>query len=254
MKSIELFSGIGGIALAAEWAGIETVAFCERDPFCQKVLNKHWPDIPIFDDVYTLNRKVLEQQGVIEPNGTIDIISGGFPCQPFSIAGSKKEEKMTVISGQKCLESYKSYSRLGLLVRMLLTSPIWSSNERLLTWKVKDTKLKRLLFRLAVSMPNTKETGFSLWPTPTQDTSLRTKRYAQGGLPLGMAVQLYATPTASQNHKPIRPLAPSEANGKHGKVLPGCLGEKHPEHIGKQINPQFVEWLMGFPEDWTKVG
>lgn len=90
MKSIELFAGIGGIALAAEWAGIETVAFCEREPFCQKVLNKHWPDIPIFDDVKTLNREVLEEKGVIEPNGTVDIISGGFPCQPFSIAGKRK--------------------------------------------------------------------------------------------------------------------------------------------------------------------
>jgi DNA (cytosine-5)-methyltransferase 1 len=90
MKSIELFAGIGGISLAAEWAGIETVAFCERDTFCQKVLNKHWPDVPIFDDVCTLNRKMLEEKGVIEPGGTIDIISGGFPCQPFSVAGKRK--------------------------------------------------------------------------------------------------------------------------------------------------------------------
>lgn len=90
MRSIELFAGIGGIALAAEWVGIETVAFCERDPFCQKVLKKHWPDVPIFDDVKTLNREVLEEAGIIEPGGTIDIISGGFPCQPFSAAGRKK--------------------------------------------------------------------------------------------------------------------------------------------------------------------
>jgi DNA (cytosine-5)-methyltransferase 1 len=90
MRSIELFAGIGGIALAAEWAGIETVAFCEREPFPQKVLKKHWPDVPIFDDVCTLNRKLLEEKGVIEPGGTIDIISGGFPCQPFSIAGNKR--------------------------------------------------------------------------------------------------------------------------------------------------------------------
>jgi DNA (cytosine-5)-methyltransferase 1 len=90
MRSIELFAGIGGIALAAEWAGIETVAFCEREPFCQKVLNKHWPDVPIFDDVRTLNRKTLEEKGVIEPGGTVDIISGGWPCQPYSIAGKKK--------------------------------------------------------------------------------------------------------------------------------------------------------------------
>jgi DNA (cytosine-5)-methyltransferase 1 len=90
MRSIELFAGIGGIALAAEWADIETVAFCEREPFCQKVLKKHWPKVPIFDDVKTLNRQLLEEKGVIEPGGTIDIISGGFPCQPYSLAGKRK--------------------------------------------------------------------------------------------------------------------------------------------------------------------
>lgn len=90
MESIELFAGIGGISLAAEWAGIKTKAFCEREPFCQKVLKKHWPDVPIFDDVRTLNRKVLEESGVIEPGGTVGIISGGFPCQPYSIAGKRK--------------------------------------------------------------------------------------------------------------------------------------------------------------------
>ncbi|MCY8247480.1 DNA (cytosine-5-)-methyltransferase [Bacillus inaquosorum] len=90
MKSIELFAGIGGIALAAEWAGIETVAFCEREPFCQKVLSKNFPGVPIFDDVRTLNRQLLEEKGVIEPGGTIDIISGGFPCQPYSIAGKRR--------------------------------------------------------------------------------------------------------------------------------------------------------------------
>ncbi|MGI9906678.1 DNA cytosine methyltransferase [Bacillus velezensis] len=90
MKSIELFAGIGGIALAAEWAGVETVAFCEREPFCQKVLNRNFPGVPIFDDVCTLNRQLLEEKGVIKPGGTIDIISGGFPCQPYSIAGKRR--------------------------------------------------------------------------------------------------------------------------------------------------------------------
>lgn len=93
MKSIELFAGIGGIALAAEWAGIETVAFCEREPFCQKVLKKQWSDVPVFDDVKTLSRKLLEEKGVIETGGTVDIISGGYPCQPFSLAGERKGEE-----------------------------------------------------------------------------------------------------------------------------------------------------------------
>jgi DNA (cytosine-5)-methyltransferase 1 len=88
MKSIELFAGIGGISLAAEWAGIETVAFCEREPFCQKILKKHWPNVPIFEDVRTLNKQTLQDRGI--DVGTVDVISGGFPCQPYSIAGKRK--------------------------------------------------------------------------------------------------------------------------------------------------------------------
>lgn len=88
MKSIELFAGIGGIALAAEWAGIETIAFCERDPFCQKVLKKHWPSVPIFDDIHTLDRSALEERGV--DIGAIELVSGGFPCQPYSVAGKRR--------------------------------------------------------------------------------------------------------------------------------------------------------------------
>lgn len=82
MRHLDLFSGIGGFALAAQWAGFETVAFCEKDPFCQKVLKKHWPQVPIYDDIKNLN-------GLIH-RGRIDILTGGFPCQPFSVAGNKK--------------------------------------------------------------------------------------------------------------------------------------------------------------------
>ncbi|MCZ0070314.1 DNA cytosine methyltransferase [Bacillus sonorensis] len=92
MRGIELFAGIGGISLAAKWAGIETVAFCECETFCQKVLSKNFPGIPIFDNVCTLNRRILEKEGVIKPNETIDILSGGYPCQGESYAGKQKGE------------------------------------------------------------------------------------------------------------------------------------------------------------------
>jgi DNA (cytosine-5)-methyltransferase 1 len=81
LNHLSLFSGIGGIDLAAEWAGMRTVAFVEQNKFCQKVLKKHWPDVPIFDDVRTVTAKDF--------NEPIDIISGGFPCQPFSNAGKQ---------------------------------------------------------------------------------------------------------------------------------------------------------------------
>lgn len=90
MRKLSLFSGIGGIDLAAHWAGMETVAFCEREPFPQKVLQKHWPNVPIYDDVCTLTAERLKEDGIIGPGRTIDIISGGYPCQPFSHAGKRQ--------------------------------------------------------------------------------------------------------------------------------------------------------------------
>ena len=77
MNVLDLFSGIGGFSLGLERAGMKTVAFCEIDPFCQKVLKKHWPDVPIFNDVRNLDYEKIEA----------DIIAAGFPCQDISYAG-----------------------------------------------------------------------------------------------------------------------------------------------------------------------
>jgi DNA (cytosine-5)-methyltransferase 1 len=90
VKALSLFSGIGGLDLAAEWAGIETVAFCENADFPKKVLKKQWPTVPQFEDVKQLNIELLESSGV--DARTIGIIHGGFPCQPFSLAGKGKAE------------------------------------------------------------------------------------------------------------------------------------------------------------------
>jgi DNA (cytosine-5)-methyltransferase 1 len=77
MNALSLFSGIGGLDLAAEAAGIRAAAMCERDPFCRAVLRKHWPDVPIFEDVRQLSKEVMTDAGV----PPIHIIHGGFPCQ-----------------------------------------------------------------------------------------------------------------------------------------------------------------------------
>jgi DNA (cytosine-5)-methyltransferase 1 len=79
MKILDLFSGIGGFSLGLERTGeFETVAFCEIDPFCRKVLKKHWPGVPVYTDVRML-------RGYFFPD--VDVITGGFPCQDISVAG-----------------------------------------------------------------------------------------------------------------------------------------------------------------------
>ena len=82
MKVLDLFSGIGGFSLGLEWAGMSTVAMCEKDPYCRKILAKHWPDLTLHEDIRNLDGKKY--------TNAIDLVAGGFPCQPFSVAGKRK--------------------------------------------------------------------------------------------------------------------------------------------------------------------
>ena len=82
-KIVDLFSGIGGFSYAAEQlvGGFETIAFVEQDDYCQKVLRKHWQDVPIYSDIRSFDAKEYKDA---------DIVVGGFPCQPWSVAGSQR--------------------------------------------------------------------------------------------------------------------------------------------------------------------
>jgi DNA (cytosine-5)-methyltransferase 1 len=127
LTHLDLFSGIGGFALAAEWAGFRTIGFVEIDKYCQEVLKRHWPNVPIVGDIRDVKaiREIVadterqserepHDQGDSEPNcqqtrsllgrrGTtarsgdgncreppVTLVTGGFPCQPFSVAGKRR--------------------------------------------------------------------------------------------------------------------------------------------------------------------
>ena len=85
LRVLDLFSGIGGFSLGLErTGGFETVAFCEIEPFPRRVLAKHWPEVPCYEDVTKLTGDILRRDGI-----AVDVITGGFPCQDISTAGKQ---------------------------------------------------------------------------------------------------------------------------------------------------------------------
>ena len=91
LRHFDVCSGIGGFSLGFRWAALsEPVAFCEIDPYCQKVLAKNFPNIPIFNDVKELVNDRPESTRTIPDH---DILTSGYPCQPFSVAGQRRGEE-----------------------------------------------------------------------------------------------------------------------------------------------------------------
>lgn len=173
--------------------------------------------------------------------------------------GSEEEQQMTVTSGQKCLELSMSSGPLGSLEKMLLVSSIWHSTRCFLTWKISDTKQGRLYFRLVPSKPRTGGTDVPLWPTPKASD-------CKGSGPSGSksaehdlkkrnlkGVVMYPTPTTGAglcggtgNYKQLKNLEES------GAITPE---ERRSMAAGNggQLNPTWVEALMGFPPGWTEL-
>ena len=134
--------------------------------------------------------------------------------------------KMTIgTCGLSLSESSETSNRGMLLAKMLMASYQQYMSPFAPTWKQKATKSGRSVYRLVLSERIMKDTGFVF----------------------------LASPRASQDFKPIRKLSPQEKSGKHGLTLCASLGIIYPERIGQYINPQFAEWMMGFPIGWGGI-
>jgi hypothetical protein len=150
---LDLFSGIGGFALAANWAGYTTIGFCEIDDYCQRVLRHHFPDVPVWGDVRRLS--------------SADVVAhANWPASHSHSPGSDWARRMTATYGRKLSAYWLSLDPPDSWARTLLAISTWGSTTCYLTWKKSVTPAGRLLFRLVPSTPRTAGIGSGLWPTP----------------------------------------------------------------------------------------
>ena len=227
LTHLSLFSGIGGLDLAAEWAGFKTVGQCEYADYPYAVLQKHWPDVPKWRDVKDVTRLGLNAAGV----GAITVVSGGFPCQPHSLAGKRKASNDERDLWSELLRVYCDTGAQW-LVGENVPGLLSSENGRF---------FGRVLRDLA-------EVGSNAWwycyPA-----------YACGAKYYGERVCIVQRPIASDGYawtrickaEPMRSIWDTWDNGKQDRTIY--------YHIQAGLNPREAAkingMMMGFPEDWT---
>lgn len=186
-------------------------------------------------------------------------------ASPSPLPGSAEARKMTAISGRSLVGSWLNSGPLGSLERTLLGTSAWGSTTCFLTWRDKVTPAGRLLFQLAPSASSTDEIDAGLWPTPTvpnggrsvahvTDWRSKSTAYHNGKkvqVDLRAAVRLWPTPSAGDDRDRGCLSTPSiKRRAEKGKQL--NLSMVVSEESGA-LNPDWVEWLMGFPVGWTNL-
>lgn len=167
------------------------------------------------------------------------------PANPLALPGSAQASKMTVTSGRKLCALFRKPDPVGYLARTCLASSVWHSMTCWLRWNVRATPQRRLLYQLAPSTPHTNGIASGLLPTPKAQNANAPGIHGNGGQDLQTVVAimngLFPTPRANSGV--------SRTPGTGGK----CLQEevRHLESKHGKLNPEFVEWLMGYPIGWS---
>jgi hypothetical protein len=186
-------------------------------------------------------------------------------ANPSALRENVRALVTSVSSGTKCSASYARYSPFGYWEKTSgVCSPLMEvepSEPSSMTWPKWAIAWDGACMELATSKLRIVVSGSSLLPTPVSvdGGSYFNKSQSEGAAlrpTLGAMAKydLWPTPAYSQMAKPARPLAPSEANGTHRTMLVGAVGDADPETIGGSLNPEWVEWLQGFPIGWTDLG
>ena len=278
MKHIDLFSGIGGFAYALDQVFYEEKnehIFSDNDPFCQAVLRKHWPEAEIYGDIRELtadteggrgrgskstgNKNGQSKIQTRNSNRNVDILTGGFPCQPFSQAGRRKgteDDRYLWPEMFRVIQDFKPEWVIAENVRGLVT---W--NEGLVLQQVctdlesEGYEVQPLIIpAVAVNAPHRRDRVWIIAHYKSvgsrggvvKNVELQNGSYSrknQDGVRHGVRVQdvvaMLPTPDVSDRR----------SNKSKQKGVSNVVGTK----TGLKLQPAFALWMMGFPTDWCDL-
>lgn len=268
LTHFSLFTGIGGIDLAAEWAGFKTVGQCEFADYPTKVLEKHWPDVPRWRDVRDVTIKSVHEKGI----GKVTLLSGGFPCQPHSVAGKRKasgDERNLWPEYRRIIGEVKPKWVLAENVRGLLSSEDGRFFGGILNdladlgydagWccyganRVGAIHRRERVFIIAYSNSSRfmEHKGFKEKIQQSWDKKLQQEEGRQSI----MSEPLYCAENDTDSHGQY--VERSRKNRYQGsRYYKGSFSQealRNGEEDPRYINPNYVELIMGFPDRWTDL-
>ena len=259
LSVFDIFSGIGGFSLGLEKAGMQTVAFCEINPFCQKILKKHWTSVPVFSDVTALTKE--DFTGLPK----IDVIAGGFPCQDISCAG-----KQIGISGKRS-GLWKEFRRLIDAIKpsyAIIENVANLRSKGLITvlqdlWEIGyDAEWHCIPASALGALHRRDRIWIIAYPACVSRQRLSCEQKKTQSM-FGDDCKNAANTECQrlQGHRRFEEISPickqeqvSLYHRTRGALQWGAEPESIPRLKDDRLNPDWVEWLMGFPSSWTEDG